>query len=158
MADFLIRAFTLAVLIPTAAVALELDLTEDQVAKSYSNVVATDLLVGDSMRVSKFYFCVEDNLFFLLGSATPEERSEYNPEFLIKIEAGSKAALMVSTDHLTDRRKKDVRRSELLPQFYSCDSWVKPVLIPVSTINGHSSLSEYLSSEFFQGYKMLDVD
>jgi len=108
----------------------------------YANIAA-DLLVGDQMRVGRNSFCVHDKKLMLLGDASQAEWSNFYAEFVVTIEAGSRASITIRTDHLDDPDRSDVQLF-----IWECNSSLGTELIPVVSINGFVTLEGYLKSDF----------
>lgn len=106
--------------------------------------VAADMLVGDKMRVLHIVsFCQNEGKLGLLGFAHPYEKSDYSAEVIATMINGGRVSLTVSIDHM-----KNPNRLHISFFIYSCAFFDIDELIPVSDINGFTSLEAYLASDF----------
>lgn len=107
--------------------------------------VASDLLTGDRMRISRSSFCSKDNELFVLGSAPSVDSSKYSPEFILSLKPGNIGMISVTTDNMDDADRSDVILSA-----YSCGLFTPKKLIKIKSINNHESYKSYLESDFVQ--------
>lgn len=110
---------------------------------TYGTVLA-DLMVGDKMRISKFYFCVSDGLLMISGATPFEAQSDYSPAFTAEILAGSEVAITVDTGHMSSPTREAARLD-----LYSCSYTLSTRNYPVKSVNGFETLDAYLKSDFF---------
>lgn len=116
---------------------------QTQQNRAIYGTVAADMLVGDKMRVSELSFCQNEGKLGLLGFATPDEKSEYSAEVIATMINGGRVSLTVSIDHM-----KNPNRRHISFFFYNCAIFDIDEFIPVSDINGFTSLEAYLASDF----------
>lgn len=106
--------------------------------------IAADLLVGDKMRVARWDFCISESRLMLRGQTPPIEQSDYAAEIIVtKINSG-RVSVTVSTDHLGNPDRTDAQIN-----IRNCVDYSTNGLIPVTNINGFTSLEAYLASDFF---------
>jgi hypothetical protein len=111
--------------------------------RAIHGTIAADMLVGDKMRVVGFDFCSSEGRFMLLGQASPSKKSEYSSELIVTRTNGGGVSVTVSTDHMLNPDRRDAG-IELI----NCSVHYTDEFIPVTDINGFTSLEAYLASDF----------
>lgn len=132
----------------------EVDLNKEELLRLSVDFLVKDLSIGDSMRVSPWSFCVEDNRFRISSLVGNTKKSEYMSEFKILMRPDKKISLTITPID------KDERIEDLIPQWAECyeEDTVfymnesEPVYY-VNDINGFSKLSSYINYLYDEGFK-----
>ncbi|MAX50321.1 MAG: hypothetical protein CMD75_05850 [Gammaproteobacteria bacterium] len=133
----------------------EVDLNKEELVRLSSDFLVKDLSIGDSMRVSSWSFCVEDNRFRISSLVGNTKKSEYSSEFKILMRPDNKISLTITP------RDEDERIEDLIPGWSECYeedaifymNKPKPVYYYVTDINGFSKLSSYINYLYDEGFK-----
>ena len=133
----------------------EVDLNKEELMRLSSDFLVKDLSIGDSMRVSSWSFCVEDNRFRISSLVGNTKKSEYRSEFKILMRPDNKISLTITP------KDEDERIEDLIPQWSKCYeedaifymNKPKPVYYYVTDINGFSKLSSYINYLSDEGFK-----
>ena len=133
----------------------EVDLNKEQLVRLSSDFLIKDLSIGDSMRVAKWSFCIEDNRFRLSSLVGNTKKSDYSSEFIILMKPDNKISLTITP------RDEEERLEDLIPSWGECYqeddvfNIRKPQLIYyyVTDINGFDKLSSYIDNLIDQGFK-----
>ena len=130
----------------------EVDLNKEELLRLSSDFLVKDLSMGDSMRVSQWDFCVEDNRFRISSLVGNTKKTEYLSEFKILMRPDKKISLTITP------RDKDERIEDLIPEWTECEDTVfymneSGPFYYVNDINGFSKLSSYINYLYDEGFK-----
>jgi hypothetical protein len=126
--------------------AFAFDVSDDgftEMSRAIYGTVLADLMVGDKMRISKYYFCVSNGLL-MISEATPfDAQDDYSPDYTAEILAGSEVAITISTEHMSSPTRSAARLD-----LYPCQDAIGTRNYPVKSVNGFETLDAYLKSDF----------
>jgi hypothetical protein len=138
------RVSAMCLLFATSANAFDVPLDgQSQMARRIYGTVLADLIVGDKMRISNLFTCVNDGSLMVNGAAPLEEKSEYRPEVIAEVVAGGEIAIRVSTAHMSEPSRQDA-----FLNLWPCQIDPMIQLYPVKSVNGFETLDGYLNSGF----------
>lgn len=120
-----------------------------QMNRALRGTVVSDLMVGDRMRISEFSFCVSKGILMVTGDATASKRYDFAPEIVVEIISGGSARVTISNSHI-----KEPTRSSMSFSLRNCAFSAINLLVPVASINGFTTLEDYLNSDMVTGLPM----
>ena len=149
---------TVITLLMVSSVALaqfKVDLSREEIMRLDHDFLLKDLVMGDSMRVARWAFCLEGDNLMLSGLTGNADKTTYWPEFLVVVKPQQRVVLTVTpVDSSTlDEMLPTMTRCEDVNEMGPFQRRMGADKFYVDEINGHKSLSSYVRSLVTSGMK-----
>ena len=146
--------FIITILISSVVYSFELNLDFEERLRLESDYLLKDLMIGDTMRVSKWgNFCTIKNKLYILDSAGLVEKSKYSTEVVVEKIPGKKVTVLIKRDKPSEDSLQDL----MINPYYECQEMkeFKNNFTPleVESINGFSNERNYIDHLISLGYK-----
>ena len=145
--------FIITILSSSVVYSFELNLDIEERLRLESDYLLKDLMIGDTMRVSRFDFCSIKNKLYIRDSAGLEEKRKYRTEVIVEKIPGNKVKVLINKDIPSEDSLED-----LMVYLYECQESPEEfknnfTLLEVETINGFFNERDYIDHLIDLGYK-----